>query len=172
VSKEKEGGIIADEIFKRIAALNSDHGPVLGRLVRCLGFLVFYILCCYPIVPLNNHLLPNHSSINHLDTTKPSCYSATQPSHFSKPSHCPSALPIYPHYSSIPLANHPATQLSRNTTLPLTSHPTTQQLCYTITPLHNHPPATQPSCYPTSRNPKHLAPLSNCSLRRQSRPPF
>jgi hypothetical protein len=44
VSKEKEGGIIAEQIFKRIAVLNSDHGPVLGRLVRCLGFLVFYIL--------------------------------------------------------------------------------------------------------------------------------
>jgi hypothetical protein len=44
VSKEKKGGIIADPIFKRIAALNSDHGPVLGRLVRCLGFLVLYIL--------------------------------------------------------------------------------------------------------------------------------
>jgi hypothetical protein len=45
VSKEKVGGIIADHIFKRIAALNSDHGPVLGRLVCCLGFLVLYILC-------------------------------------------------------------------------------------------------------------------------------
>ncbi len=44
MSKEKEGGIIADQIFKRIAALNSDHGPVLSRLVRCLGFLVLYIL--------------------------------------------------------------------------------------------------------------------------------
>jgi hypothetical protein len=44
VSKEKEGGIIADQIFKRIAVLNSDHGPVLGRLIRCLGFLVLYIL--------------------------------------------------------------------------------------------------------------------------------
>jgi hypothetical protein len=44
VSKEKEGGIIADQIFKRTPALNSDHGPVLGRLVRCLGFLVLYIL--------------------------------------------------------------------------------------------------------------------------------
>ncbi len=44
VSKENEGGIIADQIFKRIAALNSDHGPVLGRLVRCLDFLVLYIL--------------------------------------------------------------------------------------------------------------------------------
>jgi hypothetical protein len=31
-------------IFKRVAALNSDHGPVLGRLVLCLGFLVLYIL--------------------------------------------------------------------------------------------------------------------------------
>jgi hypothetical protein len=31
-------------IFNRTAALNSDHGPVLGRLVRCLGFLVLYIL--------------------------------------------------------------------------------------------------------------------------------
>ncbi len=41
MSKEKEG-----QIFKRIAALNSDHGPVLGRLVRCLGFLVLYILWC------------------------------------------------------------------------------------------------------------------------------
>ncbi len=47
MSKEKEGeegGILADQIFQRIAALNSDHGPVLGRLVRCLGFLVLYIL--------------------------------------------------------------------------------------------------------------------------------
>jgi hypothetical protein len=35
-------------IFKRIAALNSDHGPVLGRLVRCLGFLVLYILWWSP----------------------------------------------------------------------------------------------------------------------------
>ncbi len=32
-------------IFKRIAPLNSDHGPVLSRLVRCLGFLVLYICC-------------------------------------------------------------------------------------------------------------------------------
>jgi hypothetical protein len=48
VSKEKEGGIIADQIFKRIAALNSDHGPVLGRLLRCLGFLVLYILWVDP----------------------------------------------------------------------------------------------------------------------------
>ncbi len=31
-------------IFKRIAALISDHGPILGHLVRCLGFLVLYIL--------------------------------------------------------------------------------------------------------------------------------
>jgi hypothetical protein len=31
-------------IFKRLAALNSDHCPVLGLLVRCLGFLVLYIL--------------------------------------------------------------------------------------------------------------------------------
>jgi hypothetical protein len=44
LSKEKEGGIIADQIFKRIAALNSDHGPVLGHLVHCLGFLVIYSL--------------------------------------------------------------------------------------------------------------------------------
>jgi hypothetical protein len=44
MSKEKEGGIIADPIFKRIAALNSDHDPVVGCLVRCLGFLVLYIL--------------------------------------------------------------------------------------------------------------------------------
>ncbi len=47
MSKEKEGEegeILADQIFKRIAALNSDHGPVLGHLVRCLGFLVLYIL--------------------------------------------------------------------------------------------------------------------------------
>ncbi len=44
MSKEKEGGMIADQIFESIAALNSNHGPVLGRLVRCLGFLVLYIL--------------------------------------------------------------------------------------------------------------------------------
>ncbi len=49
MSKEKEGRIIADQIFKRIAGLNSDHGPVLGRLVCCLGFLVLYILCSHPI---------------------------------------------------------------------------------------------------------------------------
>jgi hypothetical protein len=51
VSKEKEGeegGILADQIFKRIAALNSDHGPVLGCLIRCLGFLVLYILWSPP----------------------------------------------------------------------------------------------------------------------------
>ncbi len=42
--RRKKGGIIAYQIFKRIAALNSDHGPVLGRLVHCLGFLILYIL--------------------------------------------------------------------------------------------------------------------------------
>jgi hypothetical protein len=52
VSKEKEGRIIADQIFKRIAALNSDHGPVLGRLVRCLGFLVLHILWIFPSAEL------------------------------------------------------------------------------------------------------------------------
>jgi hypothetical protein len=39
-------------MFKRIAALNSDHGPVLGRLVPCLGFLVLYILWVKPNVKI------------------------------------------------------------------------------------------------------------------------
>ncbi len=48
-------------IFKRIAVLNSDHGPVLGRLVRCLGFLVLYILWLPPssLSPSSNRVSKN-----------------------------------------------------------------------------------------------------------------
>ncbi len=55
MSKEKEGGIIAEQIFKRIAALNSDQGPVLCRSSRPLPGLLSLI---YSLILCSVHLIP------------------------------------------------------------------------------------------------------------------